>query len=192
MTGFLDRFRRQESEARIFGIGLPKTGTSSLHKALCNLGIRSVHYPINDVIPMLHQGEHDKIPSKYQALVNCGEWHFAALDRAYPGSKFIYTWREFDRWIASIEKHFSRYEIPQAGTVMQGNRLEVFSISVFDRDVMKTIYQAHRQAVESHFKDRQDLLRLNVEDPNAMKDLCAFLGYPVLHTSFPHENKAPK
>ena len=30
--------------AKIFGIGMPKTGTSSLHKALEMIGFKSIHF----------------------------------------------------------------------------------------------------------------------------------------------------
>ncbi|MCB1724566.1 MAG: hypothetical protein H7A11_12660 [Pseudomonadales bacterium] len=175
----------------IFGIGLPKTGTSSLHRALCDLKLRSVHYPIDDVIPSLQVGAYSSIASGRQAMANCGEWHFAALDREFPGSRFICTWREFDDWIVSVQKHFDRYDHPKPGEAAFHNRLEVFGITVFDRDVMETVYWAHRFAVERHFGHREDLLWLNVKDDDAFPKLCEFLGMPRKTARFPHMNRAP-
>jgi type IV secretory pathway VirB3-like protein len=38
---------------KIFGIGLSRTGTTSLHVALVLLGQASIHYPINIAMPWL-------------------------------------------------------------------------------------------------------------------------------------------
>ena len=96
---------------KIFAIGLPKTGTVSLNTALQKLGINSIHYPIDKIIPRLQNSEYACL-NEYQAYVNCGEWHFAAIDRHYPDSKFIYTWREYEDWIHSVKKHIENYEVP--------------------------------------------------------------------------------
>lgn len=174
---------------KIFGIGLPKTGTLSLHTALRNLGINSVHYPINDVIPGLQSCDYQTL-EKYGAFVNCGEWHFAALDKHFPDSLFVYTWREFDDWIVSVEKHFKRYDIPERHSLSYLNRLEVFSTVVFDREIMQTVYYAHRESVERYFHSRSNLLKLNVAESDAYAQLCRYLGFPVENIAFPHENRA--
>lgn len=177
------------NETRIFGIGLPKTGTLSLHHALLALGIDSVHYPINDVIPGLQRFEY-KALERHRAYVNCGEWHFAALDKQFTGSRFIYTWRDYDDWIVSVKNHFERYETPAMYSLPYLNRLEVFASVVFNEEVMKTIYHAHQCSVERYFRDKDNILKLNVTDKRAYAQLCDYLGLPIVNAPFPHENKA--
>lgn len=174
---------------RIFAIGLPKTGTLSLHHALLRLGFRSIHYPIDDVIPRLHQGDYGSI-GDYEAFINCGEWHFAAINNIYPDARFIYTWRDYDQWLISVKRHFHHYETPGLHTSPYRNRLEVFGTAVFNEHVMKTIYEAHRFAVEQYFSGRDNLLKLNVAEKDAYARLCRYLGTPVIEEAFPHENRA--
>lgn len=172
---------------KIFGIGLPKTGTMSLHRALQILGIDSVHYPINDIIPAMQEGRYESM-TNHEAYVNCGEWHFPALQREYPESRFICTWREFDKWILSMSRHFSRYASPKRGSAPHANRLEVFGTTVFDSSIMENIYWAHKFSVERYFLGHENFLLLNVEHADAFQKLCDFLGRPRTEQPFPHEN----
>lgn len=176
---------------KIFCIGFPKTGTMSLAHALQSLGYRASHYPINDIIPALEEGRWEAVAgSTYDAFCNCGEWQFAALDRACRGSRFIYTDRDEDAWLASLKRHLQDYPPPERGSAPYMNRLEVFSTATFDADVMRTAYRAHRTAVMEYFRGRADFLPMQVEDPLAFDMLCAFLGHPPTGQPFPAKNRA--
>ncbi len=64
---------------KVFGIGLSKTGTKSLVKALKILGYKSVHYPRNL-----------NVLKNYDAAADISVAHaFKELDKKYPKSKFI-------------------------------------------------------------------------------------------------------
>lgn len=82
----------------IFGIGLPKTGTSSLAAALSELGFRTIHWPNAWHVRILWDGDWT-IPQGMEAdaYVNFGEWYYPKLANLYPGSKFILTQRPLDR-----------------------------------------------------------------------------------------------
>lgn len=174
---------------RFFGIGLPKTGTMSLNRALVALGLNSTHYPIKDVIPALQEGRYEVMRS-HEAFANCGEWHFAALKRVYPQARFIHTWRPFENWIVSVRKHFAAYPPAVPKTAQYANRLEVFGTAVFDPDVMETIYFAHQYAVERAFAGSDKILKLDVTEPDAWHRLCSFVGKNMPDQAFPHENRA--
>jgi len=78
---------------KIFGIGLPKTGTTSLTIALEMLGYTSRHSPMECFT--LHHGElsvNQKKIDKYDALTDLPIPHFyPELDICFPNSKFILT-----------------------------------------------------------------------------------------------------
>lgn len=177
--------------SKIFSVGLPKTGTMSLHQALRILGYQVSHYPISDAIPMLEEGRWEAIRAlPYDALCNCGEWQFAALDRNLSGSRFIYLERDEEAWLKSIKKHLTYYALPERGSPPYMNRLEVFSVIAYDEDVMRTIFRAHKHAVQEYFAGRDNFTSLRVDEPGAFAKLCQFLGHPVQDRPFPALNRA--
>jgi hypothetical protein len=179
----------QELDHKIFGIGLPKTGTVSLNIALKMLGIDSFHYPITDVIPGLEEGSYEPLASR-SGFTNCGEWHFAALEREFPTAKFIYTARPFNDWIKSVKRHYEAWPAQERGSADYINRVEIFATSVYDPDIMETIYWAHKGAVERHFNGKGNLLTLDVSEEDALGKLCRFLNVAVRQGKFPHENRS--
>lgn len=83
---------------KIFGIGLSRTGTTSLTAALKILRVQAIHWPQSMGDIARHEASTDITVSLM----------FEELDRKYPGSKFIYTIRERDPWLASCEKHIKK------------------------------------------------------------------------------------
>lgn len=95
---------------KIFGLGVSKTGTSSLHRGLEVLGFTSCHH--------VHEGQrgHNLIDraigqgqpalthlSGYDAYGDMELYnHLDTLDREHPGSRYIQTVRRLDTWIDSV------------------------------------------------------------------------------------------
>jgi hypothetical protein len=114
---------------KILGVGLPKTGTTSLKKALQILGYRAVHSPRQytfaqclgipmyrweEVVSTIFKGEwllkneprvgclkKDLKFSDWDAMVNFGEHTYPILDKKFPNSKFILTIRDKKPWLKS-------------------------------------------------------------------------------------------
>ena len=83
----------------IFGIGLSRTGTTSLHHALELLGYRSA--PSSAA---LLDDQYDRLLDRYDAFTdNPIPFMYRDLDARYPGSKFILTTRPLAGWLASME-----------------------------------------------------------------------------------------
>ena len=87
--------------AKVFGIGLSRTGTSSLHAAFKRLGYRSVHYP-----PL--EGLFNFTDACDAAADTTVAVNFKELDKRYPGSKFVFTVRDIEKWLASTRVFFER------------------------------------------------------------------------------------
>lgn len=166
----------------IFCIGRNRTGTSSLAKALDILGFPCFHdaSKANHII-MLDKDMCIKPLSKkkygyvditgYKAFADHPfDWIFPELDRAYPGSKFIYTERDIEDYIDSKERLFK--------TAFRGDYR-------VDRDALRQDYIEHRNLVENYFKDRE-LLRLRICDGEDWDSLCEFLGVKKPDREFPH------
>lgn len=186
---------------RIFGIGLHKTGTTSLHQALKRLGFDSWHWT------SAHAAK-----AMWQEMTQAGRsptlerWHalcdlpipllYKELDRAYPGSKFVLTVRGEDEWLKSVEKHFS----PVFNRFRNGWDSDPFSNQIhhklyhrtsFDAAVMINRYRRHNGEVWEYFQDRpNDLLIMDMRRSDGWEKLCRFLDRPVPAQPYPRENSS--
>src|SRR5207248_3346773 len=114
---------------RVFGIGLNKTGTSSLHAALELLGYNALHFggieTMNAVQRAIVGGE--SMLSHLDPAVDAFTdvfgitYCFYLADVQYPGSKFILTVRDLDAWLDSRRRHVERnQELTAAGRYEDG------------------------------------------------------------------------
>lgn len=162
---------------KIFGIGLSKTGTTSLTVALGLLGYRAVHCPyllrIDDVM-----AENDAATDTPIALA------YQMLDYRYPGSKFILTHRNGVKWLQSMNTFMP--DIPRADWLDFIHYWLYGGVS-FDSDRLVKSYGRHRHQVQSYFAGRPDqFLELNICAGEGWQTLCPFLGKPIPNVPFPH------
>jgi hypothetical protein len=179
---------------RIFGIGLSRTGTTSLTKALTLLGISAQHYP-NDPRTQaeLKRGCYRlSVLETVQALTDIPVAPFyAQLDREYPGSKFVLTTRETDSWLGSVENHFRMYLDTRRDAFDDFVLACVYGSLAFDRERFRYVKELHEENARRYFGDRSgQLLILDPAEGNSWEPLCRFLGLPVPSEPFPHENPA--
>lgn len=102
---------------KILGVGLSRTGTSSLHAALQILGFKSLHYDIRRLHDVLNGSNPRPDFRRYDdvdAVVDLPTAYFYdELRAAYPDCKCILTIRDVDAWWRSISRHFNqRYKLP--------------------------------------------------------------------------------
>ena len=167
---------------KIFGIGLSKTGTKSLHAALLTLGYSAIHYVASR--QWLRGDFRRDILSEFDAATDSPvPAYFEELDRRYPGSKFIYTTRpDLDDWLDSCQRQFARMN---DGTV-NGIRLAQYGVSEFSRDRFANVYHRHDARVREYFRDRPgDLLEFDLFSGEGWEKLATFLGQPVPSGRFP-------
>lgn len=176
---------------KIFGIGLSKTGTSSLAAALEILGYRTRDYPgltiyspgdLASIDPAVL--EHNEaltdtpIPSFYREL-----------DAHYPGAKFILTVREMDGWLLSCKKQFTAKLAEKQNEAHNRLFMDLYGTAVFDEALFRAGYARFVEGVLRHFQGRPgDLLVLDVAGGDGWDKLCAFLGKPVPELPFPKAN----
>jgi 3'-phosphoadenosine 5'-phosphosulfate (PAPS) 3'-phosphatase len=176
---------------KIFGIGLSKTGTSSLAGALELLGYRTKDYPgaqtyVPSDLATLEPGLLDAydaftdtpIPSLYKAL-----------DARYPGSKFILTIRDMDGWLKSCKKQFTEKHAANLNAAHHQLFMELYGCTTFDEARFREGYERFTRDVLEHFGDRpDDLLVLNVTAGEGWEKLCPFLDRPEPGVPFPKAN----
>jgi hypothetical protein len=189
---------------KVFGIGMSKTGTSSLGRCFEILGLTPTdgfrqelkdlvrsgrpsdpinnkfkYDPFNPVLNKEILREVFKIADRFKSFQDA-PWYmlFKYLDEQYPNSKFILTLRKSSR-IQAISDWWHNESVGHC----EGPPTDKFI------EKQSRIYEAHNAAVRSYFQDRpNDLLIVCWENGDGWPELCEFLDLPVPNESFPHVN----
>jgi len=185
---------------KVFGIGLQRTGTTSLYVALHHLGVHIVHYPHDDrTYEQLIHGDYelDVVKQCDGACDLSVAPFYVELDEAFPGSKFILTERDVNSWLRSVNYHWLGNHRDWRDGMETRSKFALFITAVtfgtfyFQRERFAHIYEKHTKSVMEYFKDRpDDLLVMNICDGDGWEKLCGFLGKDIPDVEFPHRNKA--
>jgi len=143
----------------IYGIGLPRTGSSSLAAALRILGYEGSSWCA------LH-AEGEVSPTLKEFWVDNGYYETFGLFDIHKDDKVILTTRNADDWRASIERQREHTE---------HRYLVLPDISTYEQQV--------RWQVPSN-----QLLVVSWDEGHRWEKLCAFLGHPVPDVPFPCVN----
>lgn len=184
---------------RIFGIGFHKTGTTSLHAALGQLGFNSAHWQsahwAKRIWREMNTAGRSPTLERYYALSDMPISNlFRQLDLAYPGSKFILTTRHEDVWLDSVRRHWDVTENPFRANWDQDPFTHIIHKNTYGRTdfhepTMRARYRRHNAAVLAHFKHRpHDLLVLPVDERLGWRRLCSFLGKVTPSGPYPKAN----
>ena len=185
---------------KVFGIGLSRTGTSSLAVALEMLGFRTAHYLVGyELYVALEVRPATVTVSAINSLDAVTDLPMAslyqALDEGYGGSKFILTVREEEAWHRSCEAFFrlgrkqpeTSFERRYACRVLK----EAYGVLYYERNCFELAYREHIAGVLGYFGAGRgdDLLVLDICGGEGWEKLCPFLGLPEPKVSFPWEHR---
>lgn len=161
---------------KVFGIGLMKTGTSSLGACFAELGYNHRSY-FPKLIRQMHRGEYDEtwqVTDHYDSFED-HPWPelYEQLDERYPDAKFILTERrDAETWFASLAAHAKR-----RGPTAERYLLFGHGWPPSDRDGHLEHYRKHSEAVRAYFAGREDkLLVVCWETGTTAKEVAEFLG----------------
>jgi hypothetical protein len=188
---------------KLFIIGLPRTGTTSISISMLDYGFNVAHTA------------YTKQAFKLADVLSDAPCFsdYKELDALFPGSKFVYLDRALADWIPSIQmllkKMYSNLE-PKTGIfnpVLKRSFNEAFSLYIkplnqqgssknlmlneqaFDEKHLVRCYNTHKREVTAYFSDREDLLTINLSDKASLSQLLTFLN--IAHSAdveFPHVN----
>lgn len=174
-----------EQQNKVFCIGLPRTGTTSLHLAFLCLGYRSIHNP-KDIWSNLDHPvlfENDAFSDTPIPLI------YKQLDHKFPGSKFIVTTRRMEPWLRSCEWMFSKKQ-KDWGFSLEPTRtfhFRLFGTDQFIAEKFEQTYLRFHEEVRGHFSKNENLLELNLEEEDEpWVKLCNFLQKAQPSVKFPH------
>jgi hypothetical protein len=183
---------------KVFGLGLSKTGTSSLTAALNILGVTSIHYPYDErTLSQLQSGNFRlSLLDTYQSITDLPAVPFyEEFDREFPNSKFILTVRDLDGWLRSCEMHWQLLDewvasFPEFERAHSYLSELVYGGQTFERDRFALRYETHLTRVKKYFAARKkDLLVLDICNGEGWSKLCSFLSVEEPALPFPHANE---
>jgi len=203
---------------KVIGAGLGRTGTTSLHVALRELGFSSLHFDehrLNDVLDGSTTNPDFRRYDDLDAVCDVpSALFYSELMEAYPGSKVILTVRDVESWWVSINRHFTvsaprvtphprvRWEIanrlklplvprePEEIVFRRHLRYCAFGSPVPIEHLYKRAYLQHNAAVVARTPPDR-LLVMDITAGDGWEKLCSFLGVPIPSTPFPSANTAP-
>ncbi len=174
---------------KLFIIGLPRTGTTSICAALLDHDLKVAHtaltkqaFELADVV----------------ADTPCF-CDYQQLDQMFPDSKFVYLQRNLAHWIPSIQMLLTKI----MNHIQQGQHLHpliqrcfdacfgiLSAANPLDATHLAQCYATHQQHIKNHFTQRNQLLSIDISDKNSWHQLLKFLGKPEDHKRFPHINSS--
>ena len=184
---------------RIFGVGLQRTATSSLHRAFQMLGFDSAHWKGGAWAQSIWQemnkwGRSHVLEKDYALSDNPIPLVYQQLDKAYPNSKFILTVRDEQKWLASMEK-FWAYETNKRRWTWDNDGFShkmhgmLYGTATFVREAFLATYRSHNAQVKEYFKARpHDLLVMDMEKGAGWPELCGFLMLAIPPVPYPKVN----
>lgn len=204
---------KQRNKQKVFVIGFNKTGTTSIGYALEQFGFivgKQIHGELlfdnwlnNDFEPII---EYCKTAEVFQDAPFSFPNTFEQMDKAFPNSLFILTIRDdSEQWYQSITsfhgKMWSNGNVPpttndlkEANYIYKG--FPLYSITKlfkttendpYNKSKLITSYNQHITKVCDYFKDSpEQLLVVNVANPNDFQKLCDFVNIASDLKKFPH------
>lgn len=174
---------------KLFIIGLPRTGTTSVSVALLNYGFKVAHtaytkraFELADVIS--------------DAPCFCD---YQELDTLFPHSKFVYLDRALANWVPSMHMLLTKmlpeltpktgYLNPVLKRCMNTSFQLATTTDPLSEEHLASCYSEHQQNVFNYFENRADFLTIDISQSGSLRSLLQFLEISAENTGdFPHLN----
>ena len=186
----------QRLKPKVFGLGLSKTGTTSLGDGLEMLGLSRMTWSRSSVelVKAFEHGDMQRlfdVAYRYDALEDL-PWSYAyrALDRHFPNARFILTRRkDVATWARSIH----RQTLGKPRNRFYANKATIGHHFFYENpQAFIEYYERHNREVASYFEDRHPsggrFIEMCFEEGDGWGKLCGFLGLPKPDVAFPHSN----
>lgn len=175
---------------KIFGIGLNKTGTTSLGLAFAQLGYR--HFNRRPAVFKLYsEGRFDEVFDQITDFDSFEDWPWPLmvpqlLEHYGTNAKFILTRRRTPEiWLESIKRHALRTH------PTRNPRAQIFGAPYpqGNEALYLAHYTRHLETTRSYFTERShQFLELCLDEGQGWEQLCPFLDQPGTQLPFPRAN----
>jgi hypothetical protein len=178
--------------SKVFGIGLGKTGTTSLGRALQVLGYD--HLPFDArFVQMYGDGEIEELLEIAAGKESCEDFPwplmYPDLYARFPDARFVLMTRSsVDVWWNSLLQHAERTGRSEAKRIAYG-----YDWPDDAPDHHRSLYLRHVEDIQNFFADKPgQLLQVCWEQGDGWPALCGFLDLPIPDLPFPHANRRPE
>ena len=176
---------------KVFGIGLNKTGTTSLGKALEILGYKK-HISCNwELTKLWSENNLNPILKEAEKYNNFEDWPwplvYKELFKKFENAKFILTIRDTpEDWYSSLCNHALR-----TGPTEFRKRIYGYYMPHDFKSEHINFYNNHNKGVIRFFKKNapEKLLVISFKDGNRWEKICDFLNNEIPETDFPFLNR---
>ena len=187
---------------KIFVLGLPKTGTTTLGLCLTKLGYKKAGYNIdfiNAVADFLSNNEIDD--KKLEAIIKSEvdkyevfeDWPYPLLTERlftmYPDSFFILSKRKDEKvWLNSLQKHTKRNNSQKSKrlrSIFYGNDDPFLNGLHYE-----LFYLNHNSSIVNKFKNNNKFLEICFETGDGWQQICEFLQKDIPNIPIPHANNS--
>ena len=172
---------------KLFIIGLPRTGTTSISALLLE------HFKVSHTAYTKRAFELADVISDCPCFSD-----YQQLDRIFPESKFVYLQRNLEYWLPSIQMLLNKM-LPSLNSdnyvnpILKRSFDQTFKLNEvlnpLEKKHLTGCYQRHEQAVIDYFNGRNNLLSIDINQTDSLSQLLGFLN--LQHTGgkkFPHLN----
>jgi len=181
-------------DEKIFVIGLPRTGTTSVCAALLDMGFKVAHTAFTR-----------EAVEQAQVIADTPAFsEFSQLHTLFPKARFIYLQRDLKLWLPSIQTLLEKMSRAiQRGDGVINPLLERCFAQVFgpfgaarfhDDQYLAACYQRHFELVRNYFSTQtHTLLSLDVSETDSVKKLADFMSVELARgCKFPRLNSNGK
>jgi len=176
---------------KVFCMGLPKTGTTSIGKAFDILGLK--HNAATDstlAIRDICNGSYKYITeqiNEFEAFEDT-PYHliYDWLHYMYPDAKFILTERLNEQKYLNSLLNESQYKKESGIHQLKKSAQFGFPYVRNNEEAVIEYYLNHNKTIKEKF---ENVLTMNFEKGDSWEKLCSFLDLPIPEVKFPHENK---
>lgn len=174
---------------KVFGIGLNKTGTTTLSACLQSLGFKHASCNLK-LTRCVARDELEPVFQHADQYESFEDWPwplvYKAMDERYQDAKFILTRRTSpEKWFDSLSRHSLRTGPTEYRQIAYGHEMPIGH----KNSHVKT-YTSHNQSVRDYFSDRpHKLIEICWEEGDGWEELCGFLDMDTPDAPLPHKNK---
>ena len=179
---------------KVVGIGLPKTGTTSLGYCFRRFGFKHQTFDM-DLALKVKRNQIDEVMKEAEKHESFEDWPWFMLykefDQKFPNTKFILTVRkDTATYVKSLQGHHDREGIRNRDFIKPHWWDEVQGMDPHEWDYQKSAerYERHNRLVLDYFAGRidKDLLVVCWENGDGWNQLSQFLNKRTPDEPFPH------
>jgi hypothetical protein len=178
---------------KVFGVGVMKTGLTTLGECLRVLGFNLQYFSSKGLTEYASDERViiQKMLNEHNAFVDL-PWllMYQELYDRYPNARFILTVRDENEWYQSFWWHLMKIGGSFKWAKLIAGKDAVVVQTKKGKELAIDLYKNHNHQIKNFFIDKPgSLLVIDITKENEWQSLCTFLNQKIPESPFPHKNK---